>query len=185
MLRAWGGDCVSSEENWYALRVRSNSEKVTVTHLESRGYAPLLPLYRSRRTWSDRLKTIDLPLFPGYIFCSFAINQRLPIISAPGVVNIVGAGKCPIPVHEDEIAALHAIGKSGCPVEPWPYLHSGQRVRIDRGVLCGIEGVLVEIRKVHRIVVSVTLLQRSVSVEIDRDWVVPVRSAPFALASGA
>jgi transcription antitermination factor NusG len=70
-------------------------------------------------------------------------------------------------------------------VEPWPYLHSGQQVRIDRGVLSGIEGVLVEIRKVHRIVVSVTLLQRSVSVEIDRDWVVPVRSAPFAMASGA
>jgi transcription antitermination factor NusG len=185
MLRPWGGDAVSTPEKWYAIRVRSNAEKITAAHLESRGYAPLLPLYRSRRTWSDRLKTIDLPLFPGYIFCSFAISKRLPIISAPGVVNIVGAGKCPIPVHEDEIAALQAISKAGCPVEPWPYLHCGQRVRIDRGALCGIEGMLVEMRKMHRIVVSVTLLQRSVSVEIDRDWVVPVRSATFEMASSA
>src|SRR5579883_492907 len=174
-----GGDA----DLWYALQVRSNFEKVTAAHLQSRGFAPLLPLYRSRRTWSDRLTTIDLPLFPGYLFCSFDINKRLPVLSTPGVVKVVGAGNRPIPVHLDQIKALHAIGEAGCPAEPWPYLEAGQRVRIERGVLCGIEGVLIEIRKVHRIVVSVTLLQRSVSVEIDRDWVVPVKSA-LSLAVG-
>lgn len=186
LIRSAPVDGASDGDLWYALRVRSNFEKVTATHLQSRGFTPFLPLYRCKRTWSDRLKTIDLPLFPGYIFCSFDINRRLPILSTPGVVKIIGAGTRPIPVNLDEIEALHAIGKAGCPVEPWPYLQSGQRVRIERGVLCGIEGVLIEMRKMHRIVVSVTLLQRAVSVEIDRDWVVPVKSPmPYALAKGA
>ena len=175
----------SEEQMWYALRVRSNFERLTATHLENRGYAPFLPLYRSKRNWSDRLKEIDLPLLPGYVFCQLDIHKRLPVLSTPGVVSIVGAGKRPIPVEGEEIAALRAISSSDRPAEPWPYLRSGQHVRIVRGPFEGTEGILVQTRKAYRIVVSVTLLERSVSVEIDRDWVIPVRATPFGLAQAA
>src|SRR5689334_1471069 len=114
----------SEDQMWYALRVRSNFERLTATHLENRGYSPFLPLYRSKRAWSDRLKEIDLPLLPGYVFCQFDIHNRLPVLSTPGVVSIVGAGKRPIPVETEEIAALQAITSSDCPAEPWPYLRT-------------------------------------------------------------
>ncbi len=166
------------EQMCYALRVRSNFERLTATHLENRGYTPFLPLYRSRRTWSDRLKEIDLPLFPGYVFCQFDISKRLPVLLTPGVVSIVGAGRQPIPVESEEIAALRAISSSNCPAAPWPYLRSGRQVRIVRGPFVGTEGILIKILKAYRIVVSVTLLQRSVSVEIDRDWVTPIKATP-------
>ena len=169
---------VPQGDAWYALRVRSNFEKLTVAHLESRGYAPFLPLYKSRRTWSDRLKAIDLPLFSGYVFCRFDLHNRLAVVSCPGVVTVVGAGKRPIPIEEQEIDAIRSIAASRYPAEPWPFLQSGQRVRIIRGSLVGVEGLLMSIRKVHRLVVSVSLLQRSVSVEIDRDWVTPVSAVP-------
>ena len=175
----------SEEQMWYALRVRSNFERLTATHLENRGYAPFLPVYRSRRAWSDRLKEIDLPLLPGYVFCQLDIHKRLPVLSTPGVVSIVGAGKRPIPVETEEIAALRAISSSDRPAEPWPFLRSGQQVRIVRGPFEGTEGILIQTRKCYRIVVSVTLLQRSVSVEIDRDWVVPVKSALLGFAQVA
>jgi len=179
--KASGEDSIE-EQLWYALRVRSNFERLTATHLEHRGYAPFLPLYRSRRAWSDRLKEIDLPLLPGYVFCQIDVQNRLPILSTPGVVSIVGAGKRPIPVETEEIAALRAISNSDRPAEPWPYLRSGQAVRIVRGPFEGTEGILIQTRKAYRIVVSVTLLQRSISVEIDRDWVVPAKSTAYGLA---
>lgn len=180
-------DCARMPEGphpWYALRVRSNFEKVTAAYLEGRGYAPFLPLYRSRRAWSDRLKTVDLPLFPGYMFCRFDEQKRLPIVSTPGVVMILGAGKRPLPVDEEQVQALQLISSSGSPAEPWPYLRTGQRVRITHGALAGVEGLLVELRKVHRLVLSISLLQRSVAVEIDRDMVAPVHAARMSLMSG-
>jgi len=159
---------------WFALRVRSNSEKLAAIHLEARGFQPFVPMYRSRRSWSDRLKEIDLPLFPGYVFCQFVITNRFPIVSAPGVVYIVGTGKVPVAVDPTEIAAIQAITASGLPTQPWPFLRIGQIVRVERGSLRGLEGILTDVRKKHRLVVSLTLLQRSAAVEVDRDWVCPI-----------
>ncbi len=80
---------------WFALRVRSNYERVTVTHLRERGYEQFAPSYKIEKRWSDRTKQIDQFLFPGYLFCRFDPNDRLPILTAPGVVDVVGFGKTP------------------------------------------------------------------------------------------
>ncbi len=143
--------------------------------LRGKGFEEFLPLYRSRRRWSDRVKELDLPLFPGYLFCRFDVQDRLlPILTTPGVISIVGAGKTPVAVSAEEIAAVQAIVRSGLPAQPWPCLAVGSTVFIERGPLAGIEGIALNVDKAYRLVVSVPLLQRAVAVEIERDWVRPV-----------
>jgi transcription antitermination factor NusG len=166
---------------WYALQVCHKYESVVSSILRNKGYPEFLPLYRARRRWSDRIAEIDLPLFPGYLFCRFdAGDRRVPIVTTPGVVRIVGIGRTPVPVDDAEIAAIQAIVASGVAAEPWPYLRAGHRVRIRHGSLAGVEGILIEARSRHRLVVSVALLQRSVAVEIDSASVVPVGPRPAA-----
>src|SRR6266481_404023 len=152
---------------WYALRVRSRYENTVAAHLQGKGYESLLPLYKSRRPWSDRFKEIELPLFPGYVFCRFNPLDRLPILTVPGVVHVVGVGRTPVPIDETEIAAIQAALKSGLPSQPWPFLQIGHKVRIEHGPLCGIEGILLGFKGHQRLVLSVTLLQRSVAVQVD------------------
>jgi transcription antitermination factor NusG len=159
---------------WYALQVRPRFEKMVASALVTKGFELFLPLYRHRSRWSDRIKEVDLPLFSGYLFCRIDLNHRLPILITPGVTQIVGIGRAPRPVDEEEIAALKAIVLSGLQAEPRSYLNIGQRVRIEIGPLAGVEGILTALKGSARLVVSVTLLQRSVSVEIDESWVVPV-----------
>ena len=158
---------------WYALRVRPRFEKQVAATLVSKGYEGFLPLYRHRSKWSDRIKEVDLPLFSGYLFCRLDLNNRLPLLVTPGVIQIVGIGKTPHPVDETEIAALQTIVLSGLQANPRSYLNVGEKVRIEIGPLTGLEGILVALKGAHRLVVSVSLLQRSVAVEIDESWVVP------------
>ncbi len=115
-------------------------------------------------------------MFPGYLFCRFNVNQRLPIVVTPGVVRVVGVGGTPFPVEEQEIQALQAIVLSKLQAEPWSYLNIGQKVRIELGSLAGVEGILTGVKGASKLVVSVSLLKRSVAVEIDESWVVPVRT---------
>ena len=143
---------------WYALRVRPRFEKMVASVLLLKGYEGFLPLYIRRSRWSDRIKNVELPLFPGYMFCRFDVNKRLPILVTPGVIQVVGIG----------------IVISGLQAEPRSYLNIGQRVRIELGPLAGVEGILTSTKGSSRLVVSVSLLQRSVSVEIDQSWAIPV-----------
>lgn len=115
-----------------------------------------------------------IPLFPGYVFCQFDVNNRLPILVTPGVLSIVGRGRNPLPVEDCEISALQLIVASGVKADPCPYLEVGQRIRIKAGALCGLEGILTSFRGSQRIVVSVSLLCRSVSLEIQRSDVAPM-----------
>lgn len=159
---------------WYAIQVRRNHERVTATHLEDRGYETFLPLYKSKRRWSDRVKELDLPLFSGYLFCHMDPARRLAALTSPGVVRIVGVGREPIPVEEQEIAAVRAIVESKLQTEPHDYLQVGERVRIGQGPLRGLSGILLAIDDQHRLVVGVTLLKRSVAVTIEGDWAIPL-----------
>ena len=159
---------------WYALQVRPRFEKVVASTLVSKGYEGFLPLYRHRSKWSDRIKEIELPLFSGYMFCRFDVNKRLPILITPGVVQVVGIGRVPHPVTDEEIMALQSIVISGLQAEPRSYLNVGRKVRVEVGPLAGVEGIVTMLKGAHRLVVSVNLLQRSVSVEIDESWVLPV-----------
>ena len=159
---------------WYALRVKSNFERSVSEALRGKGLEEFLPLYRSRRRWSDRFKVVDLPLFPGYVFCRIDPAHKLRVATTPGFLYVVGIGHTPAPVDENEIAAIQAVVRSGLAAQPWPFLAVGQTVRLDYGPLSGIEGVLVRVDGRNRIAVSVTLLHRSVTVEVERDWVRPV-----------
>ena len=160
--------------HWYAFWVKSNCEKLVATAVRNKGFEEFLPLYRSCRRWSDRLKSVELPLFPGYTFCRIDPDFRLPILTIPGALNFIGIGKVPVPIDDPEIAAIQNAVRSGLPAEPWAYLNVGQLVRLDDGPLAGLEGILIETRKQYRVVVSVSLLQRSVAVEIERNWVTPL-----------
>lgn len=159
---------------WYAIRVRSNFERVTGESLRSKGYTEFSPFYRVRRRWSDRTKIIEQPLFPGYVFCRLDPERRLPILQSPGAVSVVSFGGTFLPIEEAEMEAIRASVRSGVEVSPWPYLRVGQRVRVVGGPLFGVEGLLAAVKNEIRLVLSVSLLQRSVAVELDRQEVEPI-----------
>jgi transcription antitermination factor NusG len=164
-----------SKASWYALQVRSRKESYVASQILGQGYECMLPTYKSVRQWSDRVKEIEQPLFPGYLFCRFDFQNRRPVVSTPGVLQIVGYGRTAIPVSDEEIQALQLAVSSGMPKQPWPYLEVGQRVRVVYGTLTGLEGILVNVKGNHRVVLSVTLLQRSVAMEVESSWLSPAR----------
>jgi transcription antitermination factor NusG len=168
-------------QRWFALQVRTRWESSTTLLLSGKGYQTLLPTYKSKKRCNGKLREINAPLFPGYVFCQFDAQQRLPILVTPGVIAVVGCGKVPLPVDDGEIAALQTVVSSGFPAEPWPFLELGQRVRIDTDALQGLEGILINFKGNERIVVSVSLLRRSVALEIDRCCVRPVVPARAAI----
>jgi len=168
---------------WFALRVRSNYERIAELHLRDRGYVQFAPSYKVERQWSDRKKEIDRFLFPGYVFCRLDYHDRLPVLTIPGVVDVVGFGKTPASIPEEEIERIQRLVESGLLVKPWPFLEVGQTVLIERGPLAGMEGILAEEKGQCRLVVSVHLLKRSVAAEVDRTWVRPVPPRPGSEAS--
>jgi transcription antitermination factor NusG len=157
---------------WYAIHVRSNFEQTVYRALEYKGYDLFLPTYRVRRRWSDRMKDTDLPLFPGYLFCRLDLKNRLPVLTTPGVLQLVG-GKNPAPVNEHEMAFVQTVLQSSLPYLPWDALAPGNRVVVDHGPLMGIQGTLLELRDRNRLVVSIKILNRALAVEIDAAWVRP------------
>ena len=158
---------------WFAVRVRSNFEQKVCTSLSGMGYETFLPTYRQRRAWTDRVKETEVPLFPGYTFCRIDPKFRLPLLKVPGVVSLVGAAKRPEAIPEEELTAIRTIIETRLTLQPWPFLHVGQKIRIHKGPLSGVEGILVGFKDDYRIVVSVTLLKRSVAVQLEGAWVKP------------
>lgn len=159
---------------WFALRVKPNYEKPVAAMLRGKGFEEFLPLQRTRRQWSDRVKMMDLPLFPGYLFCRLNLEDRMPLLTTPGFLYIVGIGRNPEPVDDSEIVAIQSVLRSGVPATPWPSLMVGQKVQLKHGPLRGLVGVLTKIANQHRMYVSVTLLKRSISVEVAPEWIQPV-----------
>jgi len=176
---------VEAGPQWFALRVRPRSEKAVAEALRGKGYEDFLPLHRERRRWSDRVAEVELPLFPGYVFSRFDVRKRLPVLTIPGVMLVVGVAKVPHPIDDREIEALQILARSRLHMQPWPFLHIGQRVRIIRGPLAGADGILASVKNQSRLVVSITLLQRSVAVEVPEDsaWPVSPHDRPVALLS--
>ena len=170
---------------WFALRVKSHCEKTVAAVIRHKGFEEFLPFYQCRHRWSDRLKSVEVPLFPGYVFCRMDPKVRLTVLTIPGAVQFVGIGKTPAPIEDAEIAVLQTAVHSGLATEPWAYRDVGQWVRLNAGPLAGLEGLLIEVRNQYKIIVSVTLLRRSVAVGIDRRWVTPlgVKKHPFVTAT--
>jgi len=159
---------------WYAVRVKHRHEKSVARSLVAKDYELFLPLYNARRRVFSRRADVELPILPGYVFCRLDINARLPVLIVPGVFHILQLGKLFPAVDEAEIAALQSIVASGVCALPWPFLRVGQRVCLAEGPLQGLTGILVSVAEKPKVVVSVTLLQRSVAVEIERRWVQPL-----------
>src|SRR5580658_5924114 len=172
-----------SSYQWFALRVKSRHEKAVALAIRSKGFEEFLPLYRWRQTWSDRSKWVEMPLFPGYVFCQLDPACRLPLLTIPGVLNFVSFGKTPVPIENAEIASVQAAIQSQLVTEPCSFPVHGQRVRIGKGPLAGTEGILIDATDRQRVVVSITILRRSVAVNIESQWVEPLALSMTVSAS--
>jgi transcription antitermination factor NusG len=168
---------------WFALTVHPHHEHAVARGLQSQSFEVYLPVYRVTRRWSDRVKQSESVLFPGYVFCRCGPADRLQILQMHGVRSIVGNRKQPLPVDEDEIAALRTLMVSGRGVTPWPYIRIGQSVVIDHGPLASLRGIIVRAKNLWRVVVSVDALGTSVAVEVDRDMLTPDVALPYSAVS--
>jgi len=160
---------------WYALKIRAGGELKVRHALERKEYAVFLPTYLESRKYTDRVKKIEAALFPGYLFARVDIEHRLPLIQTPGVEAVVGFGGEFESVDEKEIAAIRRVVAAGTNVAPWPYLKEGDKVCVQCGSLEGVEGILLKTKGQDKLVLSIHMLQRSLSVEIDRSWVRPLK----------
>jgi transcription antitermination factor NusG len=160
---------------WYAVRVMSNRERTVASLLQGKGFAISLPLCRSRRNGTGRRK--ESVLFPGYLFCSFNPAVLLPIISVPGVVHIICRERVPVAVDPAEMEAVQRLADAGLESEACPYIGIGQRVRVCGGPMAGVEGILAREGTRNRLVISVSLLMRSVMVELERSVVESIGSS--------
>jgi transcriptional antiterminator NusG len=170
----------SSNEQWYVLEVRDRFEKIVAVHLQNRGFQTCLP-FCHRHEW-DRDKPGDIPLFPGYIFCKFDANDWLRLFMIPGVMTVMSVGERSLAIPDNEICAVQNIINSGLFYEPWLFLNVGQSARITSGPLNGMDGLLVEGRDNHRFIVPISLLRRSVAVEIERASVTTVANKNLSFA---
>lgn len=161
------------QPHWYALYTNSRHEKKVADILSTREISSYVPLYKTVRRWADRRKEVELPLFPGYVFVQIALRSRLKVLSVPGVVHLVTFDGKPAQVNESEIETLRQGLPMAKGVQPHPYLKVGRRVRVQRGLFAGMEGILIRRKDAFRLVLSMQLILRSVSVEIDEADVVP------------
>jgi transcription antitermination factor NusG len=172
---------LSDSAPWFALYTRHQHEKVVAEMLTAKGFEAFLPLYDSMRLWKDRKKTISLPLFPCYVFVRGPLERKLAMISTPGVHMILYRGENVALIPGEEMQAIQKAVDGPFAVEPHPYLKCGERVRVKRGSLEGVEGVLVRKKNLYRLVLSVNMVAQSVAVEIDAADVEPVMYESEAL----
>jgi transcription termination/antitermination protein NusG len=157
----------STLESWFALQVAPRREKRVASILEYKGHEAFLPTYQVRRNWSDRIKTLDQPMFPGYVFCRVQKTGTGLVLATPGVIRVVSFGGKPCPIANEEIDSLQRIGRSGGDVEPYPFTQVGQKVQITQGPFSGVVGVVVQVRNQRRLVVAVETIFKAVSIAID------------------
>jgi len=164
------GSCAPSAcaPKWFAAYTSSRHEKRVDQQLEMREIEHYLPLYRTQRKWSDGSRvTLDLPLFPGYIFVCIQRTQRVRVLEVPGVLAVVsGTGGEPASLPEAEIDALRS-GLSQCNAQPHPLLKVGQRARIRSGAFAGMEGVVQRMKYSFRVVLTLDSIMQSFAVEVD------------------
>lgn len=169
-------------QDWWALYTKHQHESAIAEKLSIRGYEVFLPLYKTVRRWQDRSKQITVPLFPCYLFVRAGVGSRLGMMTIPGVHMIVSRAEQPASIPDEEIQAIRrAVGATSA-VEPHPFLKCGDRVRMKRGPLEGLEGVLVRKKNMYRLVLSIDMLAQSVACEVDA---ADVDALPVAREMGA
>jgi transcription antitermination factor NusG len=159
-------DHIEYPRPWYALYTRHQHEKTVAHILTNKGFDTLLPLYSVARKWKDRTKLLFLPLFPCYVFLKGGLERRLDIMTTPGIYALVSNAGQPLSIPSAEIDAIRRAVESGSRIEPHPLLKRGDWVRVKDGPLEGIQGILVRKKNLYRLVLSVEMLGKAVSVEI-------------------
>jgi transcription antitermination factor NusG len=162
---------------WYAVYTRSRHEKRIKDQLDGMSFESFLPLYEAVHRWKDRRVRVSLPVFPGYVFVRIALPElRRPVVTVPGVVNLVGRPGRPTPIEDQEIEALRVCFLRGHSLVPHPYLTVGRRVRVRSGPLADVEGILLRKKGKSRLILSVQLIARSVAIEVDAGDVAAIGS---------
>lgn len=158
-----------AEQRWYAAYTAARHEKRVGEQLAKCEVEHFLPLYASVRRWKDRRVRLDLPLFPGYVFVRIRLQDRLRVLQVHGVVRLVGFGALPSALPDDQVEFLRAGLVNHVQAEPHPFLTVGRRMRVRRGPLQGMEGILVRKKGIFRLVLSFEVIMRSVAVEVDAE----------------
>lgn len=171
----------ANNARWFVLTVAPQHELAVKQHLDTKGFEASVPVYKVRRRWSDRVKTITLPLFPGYVFCRFDAEHRVPVFNTPGVRGAISFASKLAPLAQHEIVRIHRLASSGLALEPLAGLRTGMRIKILDGPLTGIEGVLAQVNGSSRVVVNVELLNRAVAVQVDAGLVAPAHDLPLGI----
>jgi transcription antitermination factor NusG len=176
---------VEDDWGWCALYTRHRHEKSVAEMLAAKEFEVFLPLYESIRRWKDRKMLLALPLFPCYVFVRGGVHRRLDVLTTPGVHMILLRGEHVAIIPETEIQAIRKAVEGPSRLEPHPFLKCGERVRVTRGSLEGVEGILVRKKNVYRLVLSVDMMAQSAAVEIDASDVEPVIArGPGHIATG-
>ena len=168
----------ANESAWWALYTRHQHEKVVAEMLEAKGFEVFLPLYESTRKWRDRKKVLALPLFPCYLFVRGGMNRKLQVVTTPGIHMILHRGDGVAIIPEQEIQAIQRVVDGGLRAEPHPFLECGMRVRVIRGAMEGVEGILLRKKNVCRLILSVNMVAQSVAVEVHASDVEPCMGIP-------
>jgi transcription antitermination factor NusG len=159
---------------WYAVYTKHQHEKAACDALLRQGFEVFLPLYAAAHRWKDRTKTVLLPIFPCYLFLRADLQRKVDILKTPGVFWLVESGGRACEIPEPDIDGIRRVVQSPARAEPHPVLKSGEYVRVSRGPLAGLRGILTRIKSNLRLVLSVDLLQKAIAVEVDLSMVEPV-----------
>jgi len=166
--------------SWFAVHSRSRHEKRIQQYLQTNAIDCFLPLYGAVHKWKDRRALVSVPLFPGYLFVRIPVEERLKVLTAPGVVRLLSAHGRPTPVPDSEIDVLRSCAARNMKMEPHRYLTVGNRVLVKSGPFADLEGILVRKKGQFRLVVSVNLIARSVALELDRSDIVALSPSEAA-----
>jgi transcription antitermination factor NusG len=169
---------------WIAVHVRPQSERMVSMLLRYKGYEDFVPQYQPSSPACEGRMGRERPVFPGYVFCRMTGEARGLIVTTPGVIRIVSAGNQPLPVDDSEIDSLRLAVSSGRSLEPWPHLERGDWVELTQGPLRGCRGYLKSWKNARKLLITVTLLQRAVAVELDREAVRPLTARGTYLLPG-
>jgi transcription antitermination factor NusG len=186
MSQEFFGDsfAIVQESDWFAFRVRPRHEKSVALQLREKGQEYFLPVVRQNRKWANRLTYVDLPLFSGYIFCRSHRSALAPILRTLGIVDVLRAGARPVPVDDEEIESLRKAISANAHIEAFPYMATGDKIHINDGPLAGMGGIVVDFRNPRRLVISLTLLRRSVLVELNPASTIRAHHTPSVLEFG-
>ena len=161
----------NANPRWFAVWTRSRQEKAAAGMLDSLGVANYLPLKTELRQWSDRKQPVSVPLFSGYLFVRTDLlgDSKLRVLKVPGIAGFVGTSRGPMPIPDQQLDAVRAVVERGETCEVHPLLEEGDRVRVVRGPLTGVEGSLIRVNSSSRLVISIELIHRSISVSVARE----------------